>query len=385
MLNTKITSSVRHLATRIHLCTALIAIAILTVPGCSYTQYAPPITALALSVLRSPIALNAETVIGEVDPPLQHQYRKALDDTSNSSAPANTLSDNLGNDRFESFDKLADKRSLLFVTISGGGARAGALASHTMSLLERRYNEIATEYSKQNEASLSPMSLQIDAYSTVSGGSLYAFNAALRYHVPGTTIPPNQRIGGSPDTTHYCSDTSHYGKDALGDEKHSLEEIECSTTFTIRQFGLLMGAQYFIWLPEPFLTFFTTYSSTELLGLELANNYVLEEYWKDFWSTTASLSLIHSWTMKDLTSAACVEPTDQPCARNPQNSCSESGSQQCPEPPLFLFNTTALETGRPLVITQKVLNRSAPSAEKPTARLDLPSRNEGAPAHSSMR
>lgn len=90
-------------------------------------------------------------------------------------------------DRVDDFSDL-DEDALVVVAISGGGARAGMLAAHTMALLERQYNAALGIYcsgdapcSFPTRPGARPLVELVDAYSTVSGGSLYAFLVA-RWH-----------------------------------------------------------------------------------------------------------------------------------------------------------------------------------------------------------
>jgi len=78
------------------------------------------------------------------------------------------------------FDDLEDKETIIIVCFSGGGMRAYSLAQHSMSLLEQEYNSLRK---RDKELMQSTRSLveAIDVYSTVSGGSLYAYNIALAF------------------------------------------------------------------------------------------------------------------------------------------------------------------------------------------------------------
>jgi len=78
-------------------------------------------------------------------------------------------------EQFDTFDDLCSKDKLVFVAISGGGARAAALGSHAMALLEKEYNEVA---SRKGILHPKPMIDLIDVFSTVSGGSMYAYQVS---------------------------------------------------------------------------------------------------------------------------------------------------------------------------------------------------------------
>jgi predicted acylesterase/phospholipase RssA len=79
----------------------------------------------------------------------------------------------------DNFQDLVAKETLVIVAIAGGGTRAATLARHTMSLLEQRYDEVRSMVDLPAGKRLRPMFLAVDAYSTVSGGSLYAFWLSL--------------------------------------------------------------------------------------------------------------------------------------------------------------------------------------------------------------
>lgn len=73
-------------------------------------------------------------------------------------------------DDFEEFRK-GERDTVVAIAISGGGSKAGMLAAHTMTLLEKRYNQIAGP-------DATPFVEAVDAFSTVSGGSLYSYHVA---------------------------------------------------------------------------------------------------------------------------------------------------------------------------------------------------------------
>ena len=53
-------------------------------------------------------------------------------------------------------------------------------------------------------------------------------------------------------------------------------------------------------------------------------------------------------------------------------------------PPLFLSNTTALETGTPLIISQKILHTPSDTLGKPTVRLDAEPKETPEPFPSAL-
>jgi len=71
--------------------------------------------------------------------------------------------------RYDSYSDLMDKPVTVVVCLSGGGARAARMAAFTMASLERRYNSNFTSTARSH-----PLAAQIDGWSSVSGGSVYA-------------------------------------------------------------------------------------------------------------------------------------------------------------------------------------------------------------------
>ena len=107
----------------------------------------------------------------------KEQYSHELNNTAN--LCADKLNDK-SNYTFK-YDNLndfyfPDKNTLVFVAISGGGARAASLAEAVFTLLERKYNSLSSRAGlHSNQSSLLD---NIDAFSTVSGGSLFSYQVA---------------------------------------------------------------------------------------------------------------------------------------------------------------------------------------------------------------
>jgi len=78
-------------------------------------------------------------------------------------------------ERFDNLLDLAAKDHLVMVCFSGGGSRAARMALHTMAGLEEAYN-----LARENRGL--PLLDRIDAYSSVSGGSIYASLIASTFH-----------------------------------------------------------------------------------------------------------------------------------------------------------------------------------------------------------
>src|SRR5439155_7360872 len=107
------------------------------------------------------------------------QYRRLLEaepiDCEESSSP---FDDDPTFDRFADFQCGPDAQdTLVVVSISGGGSRAGVFAAHVLAQLERKYDQIRGCGDKAS-CDVTSFARRIHAFSTVSGGSLYAFYVA---------------------------------------------------------------------------------------------------------------------------------------------------------------------------------------------------------------
>lgn len=80
-------------------------------------------------------------------------------------------------ERLDTFDDLRDRHTVVMVCLSGGGARAASLGRHVLGQLEQAYNRVKPRRGRHLIDS-------IDAYSSVSGGSIYASHVAAQ-HVTG--------------------------------------------------------------------------------------------------------------------------------------------------------------------------------------------------------
>ena len=82
-------------------------------------------------------------------------------------------------ERLDIFEDLRDRHTVVMVCFSGGGARAASMGRHVMGQLERAYNQANPRTDKHLIDS-------VDAYSSVSGGSIYASHIAAQ-HLEGRT------------------------------------------------------------------------------------------------------------------------------------------------------------------------------------------------------
>jgi hypothetical protein len=81
-------------------------------------------------------------------------------------------------DAFDGLGDLRVKPAVTFVAFSGGGARAAVMSAWAMERLEKRYNDLVPQAATES-LHLPSYANAVDAYSSVSGGSLYAYHVAL--------------------------------------------------------------------------------------------------------------------------------------------------------------------------------------------------------------
>lgn len=165
---------------------AVAALALLSGAGCKSSME----TGLfAISRVKSPITYDLRHV--ELNKPLTDISRAELD-KARAGQPAEMITTNvLGKaERIDDLSDLAEKDTIVMVCYSGGGARAARMAMHTMAKLEATYN-------KRHGESAIPLIDRIDAYSTVSGGSIYSSLLAAGFHsIQSTNTNAKQRRNG---------------------------------------------------------------------------------------------------------------------------------------------------------------------------------------------
>lgn len=142
----------------------------------------------AISRVKSPITYDLRHV--ELNKPLAETFRAELE-KARAGLPAEPITTNvLGKaERIDDLADLAAKDTLVMVCYSGGGARAARMAMHAMAELEAVYN-------KRHDESATPLIDRIDAYSTVSGGSIYSSLVAAGFHTAQSTNTMKERRNG---------------------------------------------------------------------------------------------------------------------------------------------------------------------------------------------
>jgi hypothetical protein len=248
---------------------------------------------------------------------------------------------------FDTLQDLIDAPTIIFVAISGGGSRAASLAAHTMSLLERRVNELARELDRPRSAAMVDA---IDAFSTVSGGSIYA------YRVARTKAVFDRTLRDGPPDLHQSLQALHASRRqkraACSTEDDFFADFSrCFFTYqgtVIQNVGLASAAFYFS--PTALFLAPALIATTDLNYLDIlagglsyiglfsdlrfeASRSVLALY-KELWPTTFRLG--------DLS-----------------------------DHPRMFFNATVLETGYPFIFTKRLMHLPLDSVERRTVRLDV--------------
>jgi len=136
---------------------------------------------ICLSRIKSPVTIRTPTI----NQPLQERDLLAVGIDPRTfqplaPEPAATnryeTASTTGRERFDAMADLRQQDTLVMICLSGGGARSARMAVHTLAGLEERYNELY-----HPEAGAESLASRIDAWSTSSGGSVYASFAALQY------------------------------------------------------------------------------------------------------------------------------------------------------------------------------------------------------------
>ena len=138
-------------------------------------------TMICVSRIKSPVTFctpavnqpfeDKELLAAGIDPRTRQPLPPDLAATNRDETPPGP-----GRARYDSLADLRQKDTVVMICLSGGGARAARMAVHTLAGLEERFNELY--HPAVGDASLAG---RIDAWSTSSGGSVYASFVALQY------------------------------------------------------------------------------------------------------------------------------------------------------------------------------------------------------------
>lgn len=224
---------------------------------------------------------------------------------------------------FDSLEDLCHKKSIVLVALSGGGARAAALSAHSMAFFEKYFNNSVPDERKSLIDS-------IDVFSSVSGGSMYAFAAARL----NDTINKSNNLTEN-DKKHLKRNFFHI-LDKTSDVKHT---GLYSSAWYLSPFNLLVG---------PLLTLFSSASYLHVLAGGI--NYLNEIDQADFIYSNKDDGL--EWYKN------AIAPWHY-----------KLGDLE--KRPRFLFNASLLETGKQFTFTQTPINLKVNSLHTQSARLDL--------------
>ncbi len=317
---------------------ALIGLTCAGLTGCTTPLSVVERAAIGFSLIRSPVTLRTLEPNTCLEPvqrssldrvaaaiakgvPREEAVRLHFDSTVDDPQCRRPLLGDVVTDRVDDHADVADAETIVVVAISGGGARAARLAAHALAQLEARYNA----YAEANpETNLRPFGCLVDAYSTVSGGSIYvsyvAWHFASASDGVGDGCVRTDREAQVRQLFHRASDDPfpRWGQQNLG---------------PVSGFAYLSPFTFFL---LPAMTLITDRSFLDVLahGVNLTHQRYFEE------------------TMLG----------------------------ELPQRPRFFFNSVAVETGVPFVMTQRI--QHFPSDFRPTwtARIDLPHRRPMDPA-----
>lgn len=210
----------------------------------------------------------------------------------------------------------ATNETMVAVCFSGGGARAASLARHAMAELERQYNQAVRAGARAGDPPFRPLFANVDVYSSVSGGSIYASFLAES---------SRRAASGAASLTNVFA--------RLGRGRRAVR--------VTRDLGFHAGVAY--WSPfnlfvGPFMTTFTDTSYRDILSSTIS-------------TTDAAASLGAGFPF---------------LARGARLG-------ELPMAPRFFFNTTCQEAGLPFVFTQSahVRREKGLIPDEPGVRFDL--------------
>ncbi|MBW2692462.1 MAG: hypothetical protein JRE57_07490 [Deltaproteobacteria bacterium] len=252
----------------------------------------------------------------------------------------------------------------VLVAVSGGGSRASIFAAYSMAFLEREYNRIAAHFRPDASAMID----LIDGFSTVSGGSIYAFHVARRLAGPSLEasspeplpseiapaisehtlepladklIPPISQ--GPLEPCALPSEMQRYDEERRGRYStlcHTVEDRRPMRTLGTACFQSAFG---YFGSGLPF-AIFTDRGYVDHLARGL-------EFYEPFSLFMGATPLVNPFSLN---------PRFLPLG-------------DLPPRPSFFFNATALETGSPFVLTQNVMNLPGGKLPRRATRIDLPS------------
>lgn len=177
---------IKRVLTSMHSCLLLMLLT-----GCTLVSNLP----LPISLIRSPVTLDTKAIRGNLNGPLSAEEACRIKLISSDIAKGTQRSQAISHrwddtkqpcvryseeqsgqvdldDKVDNLEDLQGADVLVLIAMSGGGSRAASLAAHTMSLLEKEFNRLQEELKVPTKRHLVTL---VDAFSSVSGGSIYAY------------------------------------------------------------------------------------------------------------------------------------------------------------------------------------------------------------------
>ncbi|OAI03760.1 hypothetical protein A1332_15255 [Methylomonas methanica] len=293
-------------------------------------------------------------------------YDERFNNFNNTEKVTNNI--NISNNSFENLDGLCTRESTLMVALSGGGARAAVLASHALALLEEKYNQNRI-IDKNHNGDLDFVD-QISVFSTVSGGSIYAYQVGRIKTLLEKVLEQLKERKNDPE--YKDQELVKYEKILLDYKRNFFQNIDSASTYSlenIKNHGTAALAWYLSpgnFFIGPALTFLTNYNYAHVLSfsadiitgqkeIELLS---YETNKGDFFYNPDSKiefdKFLKYLTYRSLGITFGI------------NKLSDITSR-----PIFLFNATDLSSGAPFVFTQRYIHIPFPQKFNQTARLDL--------------
>lgn len=370
----------------------VVAIIFLASTGCTLMANLP----MPFALLRSPITLDTKMLRGNINAPLTSEesclIRAIAEDISHGMARQDAINghrvkdqecirDGASQEQYEILNRIDDLKDLqgqdvlVFVGISGGGSRAAALAAHSMSLIEKAYSKLQEKLQIRQRV---PLVSLIDAFSTVSGGSLYAYQVGR-----SKAFLDLSKDAASLSASHEASDLSHAICGEMyeppvshADFSRKLSVWENCFFFNLsrlsnaRNVGVLGGVWYLSpgnFFLGPMATFLTDLNYLDVLagGVTLLGRSVPSalagHLQREVKHKKLELSPLQADRLETLNGGGAPWETVNPFRLKI--------GDLSPKPRLY-FNTTALENGMPFVITQSITHLSSDVGSLRTARLD---------------
>lgn len=363
--------------------------------GCTFISN----LSLGPALLRSPVTLNTKDSFGPLNGPLTADEACRLnlisEDISNGKSKKQAVENNwlrrdqctrhrtnesgnhITSNQIDLFEDLTDQEVLVFVAISGGGTRAASLAAHSMSLLEKTLARIQRDMGLANRI---PLVKLVDAFSTVSGGSLYAYQVARAKSFVDLVAPESRRaVSDSKPINDRAATitTCNLNLDEPESNEQLIDRItnyeDCffynvSRGWAARNIGLMASAFYlspFNAFIGPAITLTTDISYIDVLAETLSFTgysvpYKLSRFALRHWNELSISEDEH----------ARLDRINGGLLIYPNFNAFELKMGDITQHPRFFFNTTALETGLPVVLTQRITHLPSDRFQSRTARLD---------------